>query len=159
MDYSPGFPLHEIIIRIAVGIVFSVVSLACRQSVAKHLLDVPDRHFHRLQLSCFRVIVRPIFKVMAVPALMVHPRHRISRCFSFGFVGTSVTLKILCSGDKLRRRILRQIVPKPLEKYTCPDTVRNDLVPVFCDCNKMFDRVHNRPRYLMFVKLAATSLE
>ena len=92
--------------RVAVLVIFAVVDFACRNSVAEHFYHVSDGHFHVFNLLCLGVVVVPVFVMVAVSALVVHPRKRTTVNFTLTLVGTSVALKKPCSGDKLGGAVL-----------------------------------------------------
>ena len=123
--------------RVGVGVVLSLIDLACRYAVAEHFLDKAQGHFDGLVHFCGGVDVVPIFKVVTVAPLVVHPRVGAAKELAFAFVGASRALIIARTGNKLGGRIFGEVVEKPLPANSCTEAVPNDTMAVPCDGAKM----------------------
>lgn len=127
----------EIFERMRVGVVFSLIDLACCHAVTKHLLDVADRHRDRLIELGFGVEIVPILKMMAISALVVEPCGGISEQLALALIWAACTLVIACARQKLGGRILGKIVKKPLPADARAEAMRNDTVAVLGNGVKM----------------------
>ena len=143
MHFFACVSADKIVQRMLVGIVFALVDFACRHTVTKHLLDIAHRHFHRLIHFGCGIEVIPILKVVAISALVVHPRHGIAVELTLTLVGTARALIILRAREKLGGRIFGKIMKKPLPTNPCPKAMGNDAVAVLGDRAKMAKRVRH----------------
>ena len=89
-----------------ISIVFALVDFACRYAVAEHFFDVSQGHFNGFVHLGGWVDIVPIFKVVAVAPLVVHPCGRVSVQLPFLFVGAAGAEIIFSAPEKLRWRIL-----------------------------------------------------
>ena len=121
----------------AIGIVLSLIDFACRHAVTKHFFHKTQRHFDRFVHFCGGVDIVPIFKMVAVSPLVVHPRIGTAEEFAFALVGTSRALIIARAGDELGGRILGEVVKKSLPADACAEAMPNDAMAVSCDGSKM----------------------
>ena len=124
-----------------VGIVFPLVDFACRYAVAEHFFDVSQGHFNGLVHLGGWIDVVPIFKVVAVAALVVHPCIRAAEEFAFALVGAPCALIIARAGNELGGRILGEVVKKPLPADACTEAMANDTMAVARDGAKMQKRM------------------
>ena len=120
-----------------VGIVFPLVDFACRYAVAEHFFDVSQGHFNGFVHLCGWIDVVPIFKMVAVAALVVHPRIGAAKELAFALVGAPCALIIARAGDKLGGRIFGEVVKNPLPADACAKAMPNDAMAVACDSSKM----------------------
>ena len=126
---------------VRVGIVFPLVDFACRYAIAEHFFDVSQGHFDRLVHLCCGVDIVPIFKMVAVAPLVVHPRVGAAENFALALVGASRSLVVARAGDKFGRRIFGEVVKKPLPADACTEAMANDTMAVACDGAKMQKRM------------------
>ena len=124
-----------------VGVVFVLVDFACRYAIAEHFFDVSQGHFNGFVHLCGWIDVVPIFKVVAVAALVVHPRVGAAEDFALALVGASRSLVITRTGDKFGRRIFGEVVKKPLPTDACTEAMANDTMAVARNSAKMQKRV------------------
>ena len=123
--------------RMLVGVIFALINLACRYAVAEHFFDVSQGHFNGFVHLCGWVDVVPIFKMVAVASLVVHPRIRAAEEFAFALVGAPCALIIARAGDELGGRIFGEVVKKSLPADACAKAMPNDAMAVACDGSKM----------------------
>ena len=126
-----------------VGVVFALIDFACRYAVAEHLFDVSQGHFDGLIHFCGGVDVVPILKMVAVAALVVHPRMRAAKEFAFALVGASVALIVARAGDELGGRIFGKVVKKPLPANACAETMTYNAMAMSRDGAKMQKRMRH----------------
>ena len=150
MDDTGGLSAHKIVKRGLVGVVFALVYLACGHSVTEHLDNIFKRHFDRLHPSSRRLVVGPIFKMVPVSALVVHPGGRIPVLLALLLVGTAGALKIPDSCQKLGRAVLGQVVPKPLPKNSRLATMLDNGVAVPRYRSEMLPSVAHAEHILCF---------
>ena len=124
-----------------VGIVFALVDFACRYAIAEHFFDVSQGHFNGFVHLCGGIDVVPIFKVVAVAALVVHPRVGAAKNFALALVGASCALIVARAGDKLGERIFGEVVKKPLPTDACTEAMANDTMAVARNGAKMQKRM------------------
>ena len=99
-------------IRVSILIVFAAVGLAGRKTVAEHLCNIFCRHLNTG--NALGGIVRPVLKMVAVTALMMHPGGAVALGFALAVVGAVVALKVLYTGPELHRGVLGKVVGQPL---------------------------------------------
>ena len=124
-----------------VGVVFPLVDFACRYAIAEHFFDVSQGHFNRFVHLGGWIDIVPIFKVVAVAPLVVHPRVGAAVNFAFALVGASCSLVVTRAGDELGGRILGEVVKKPLPTDACTEAMANDAMAVACNGTKMQKRM------------------
>ena len=124
-----------------VGIVFALVDFACRYAVAEHFFDVSQGHFNGFVHLGGWIDIVPIFKVVAVAPLVVHPRVGAAEDFALALVGTSRSLVITRAGDKFGGRIFGEVVKKPLPADACTEAMANDTMAVTRNGAKMQKRM------------------
>ena len=95
----------EILQSGGVGIGRALIRLAGRDPVGDHLTQIPDRHVDRLIRPRDGTQVRPVFKMMPVAPLVVHPGQRIAVGLALGRVGAAAALKIPHAREKLGRLV------------------------------------------------------
>ena len=78
--------------RRSVGVVLAHVYLACSHTVAEHLRNIDERHFNGFIALCLGAVVVPVFKVMLVPALVVHPCGAVAFKLTLCLVGAAGAL-------------------------------------------------------------------
>ena len=122
---------------VRVGIVFPLVDFACRYAIAEHFFDVSQGHFNGFVHFGGWIDVVPIFKVVAVAPLVVHPRVGTAVNFAFAFVGASRSLVVARAGDKFGRRIFGEVVEKSLPANACTEAMTNNTMAVARDGAKM----------------------
>ena len=120
-----------------VGIVFPLVDFACRYAIAEHFFDVSQGHFNGFVHLGGWVDIVPIFKVMAVAPLVVHPRVGAAEDFALALVGASRSLVVTRAGNELAGRIFGEVVKKPLPANSCAKTVPNNAMAMARDGAKM----------------------
>lgn len=128
--------------RVSIGISLTLIDLARRHTVTKHLNNKAERHFHGAVFLYLGIDIHPIFKMMAVAPFMVHPSAGKTEFFSFCLIRASRAEVVLCTRDKLCRRIFGQIVKEPLKANTGPKAMVYHAVSVACDGIKMSKRMH-----------------
>ena len=79
----------EILQSGGVGIGRALIRLAGRDPVGDHLTQIPDRHVDRLIRPRDGTQVRPVFKMMPVAPLVVHPGQRIAVGLALSRVGAA----------------------------------------------------------------------
>ena len=104
----------EILQSGGVGIGRTLIRLAGRDPVHDHLRQIPPRHLDRLILPRGRIDVRPVFKMVLVAALVVHPRLGIPLGLALGGVGAAVALILADARPEFDRRIFGQVVCQAL---------------------------------------------
>ena len=111
-------PLLFAILEKLVGVsrlkVLTPVDLAGSQPVAEHFRYIFFRHLHADDALTADTVIGPVFKMVAVAALVVHPRGAVSLVPALGVIGAAVSLKIFDAGPELHRRELGQIVGQAL---------------------------------------------
>lgn len=142
MNHPAIFPFFKISQWHILGISFPIIYLTGRHPVTEHLFYITNRHFNRFFKSCLRIVILPIFKMMFIPSLMMHPGNRITINFSLFCIGASCSLIISCTRYKFCRTILGQIMSQSLPENTCMITIAYYLMAVFCNCTKMFPYIH-----------------
>ena len=108
------FAILEKLVGVSRLKVLTPVDLAGGQPVAEHLRHIFFRHLHAGNAAAVHAVVRPVFKVVAVAALMVHPGGAVADVPALGVIGAAVSLKIFDAGPELHRRELGQIVGQAL---------------------------------------------
>ena len=127
-----------------IGIILALIDLTCRHAVAEHFFDVARGHFDGLVHFGDGVDVIPIFKVVAVAPLVVHPRIRATKELALALVGASISLIVARAGDKLGGRIFGEVVKKPLPANACAKAMPNNAMAMARDGAKMQNRMcHN----------------
>jgi len=130
--------------RVCVGVFVSVVDHPSGDSVAEHFLDVFQRHLDRGHFPRHRVVICPIFKVVLVSALVVHPGVGKAVILPLALVGGTVALIVPGSDYEFRRGILREVVEEPLKKDPCLAAVPDNGVPVFCNGLEMLPGFYHK---------------
>lgn len=94
--------------RRGIRVCCSLIDLARCNAVHDHFRNVTVRHRHRLAhaMSAVNAVIDPIFIMMAVSSLMMHPCGRITVSFPLRIVGTSGSLIIPDPRSKLSRAVL-----------------------------------------------------
>ena len=128
--------------RMGGGIRLSRINFACRNAVAEHFHHVSKGHFNGTVAFFHRMNIYPIFKVVAVSALVVKPRTRVAHSFSFSLVGASCAKIVLCSGKKFGWCVFREVVEEPLKADTGAKAVTDHGVAVLGDGVKMAEGMH-----------------
>lgn len=145
MHHRPSLGSYEIVMCISISVLITLVDLACSHSVAEHLGYIFLRHFvaaetHRTVLVYH--IIDPVFKVVLVAALVMHPRHRDTVLPALLVVRAPVALVIHGPAPELHRRILADVMQKPLSYKTESQAVSAYQIAVFRYCSEVLDRVH-----------------
>ena len=74
-------------------------------NIAKHFFKKFYGHFDRCYKTCFRIVISPVFKVVSVSSLMMHPSIRITIRLPLSLMWRTCTLIIFHSIDKFLWRI------------------------------------------------------
>ena len=120
-----------------IGIILSLINLACRHTVTKHFLDVAHGHGDRLVHLGGGVEIGPILEMVAISSLVVHPRKRISKQLPLPLVGTAAALIVARPRKKLGGRIFGKVMKQTLEANPRPKAVRDHAVAVSGDGPKV----------------------
>ena len=104
----------EILQRGAVGIVFPLIGLAGGDAVHHHLRQIFPRHGEGFILPGVHIHIRPVFVVVAVAALMMHPCLAEALVLPLGGIGAAVALIVFCPDGEFRGRIFGKIMGQPL---------------------------------------------
>ena len=132
--HKPGIPgSFQIFQRRSVGVVPAAVDLACGNTVHDHFQQKFHRHGNGTVFLGSRQQIRPVFKVMAVAALVVHPRLGITHILTLGSIGTAVSLIIPRTGKEFRRAVFGQIVHQSAAVQAHLKTMLHDQMTVACD--------------------------
>ena len=137
VHFLSGVATLKICQGVRVGVVLSLIDLACRHAVAEHFFDVARGHFDGPIHFGLNVDVIPIFKVVAVASLVVHPRIGAAIELAFALVGASISLIVARARDKLGGRIFGEIVKKPLPADACTKAMTNNAMAMARDRAKM----------------------
>ena len=97
VDCAVFFPAKKVIERAVVGVLFLLIDFARGNAVAKHLDHESYRHLHRAGRPGLRIVIAPIFKMMAVAALVVHPGEGVPVSVALSFVWAAASLIIFCA--------------------------------------------------------------
>ena len=128
----------EILERTRLRILVLHVDLAGGDTVAEHLGKEAYGHLHRLVSAGLGVVVPPVFEVVAVAPLVVHPCKGIAKRLPFRFVGAALAVLIVAdAGEKFCGAVFGEIVPQPLPENAGFAAVPDDHVPMACDGAKM----------------------
>ena len=130
MDGASVLATHKIFERMAVLIVFPLINLARRNAVAEHLYDITKGHFDRLIALGDGIYIHPIFKMVLVSSLVMHPRGGIAEQLTLALVGAAVALIVFCARKELRGHIFGKIVSKPLPADPATKAVIDHLMAV-----------------------------
>ena len=103
-----------VIIRIAVAVGSTAIGLAGGYAVAEHLYYILNGHFHAAHTGAVGSVVDPVLQMMLIPALMMQPCRAVALFAAFDLVRAAVALIIFCTGGKLHRTELAQIVRQSL---------------------------------------------
>ena len=120
----------KILQRRGVGIGLALIGPAGGDPVHDHFGKIPPGHGDRLIGFGFQVQIRPVFIVMTVPPLVVHPGRGIALLLPLLGVGAAVPLVIFGPHPELRRRVFGQIVGQALPDKAHPKAVHHHKVPV-----------------------------
>ena len=85
--------------------------------VTEHLRHIFDGHLHAHDAEGavgLLPVVRPVFQMVPVAALMVEPSGRVALVLSLRVVGTAVALKIFRTHTKFQRRVFGKVVCQAL---------------------------------------------
>ena len=88
------FSALKVFQRTLIGIVVAHIDLGCGNAVAEHLGDVSQRHLNGANNLINGRVIRPVFKVMAVSALVVHPCVGVALDLTLAVVGTAGALPV-----------------------------------------------------------------
>ena len=142
MHLEPCMSAHEVIIGGGIGIVLALIDLARADAVAEHLDKVLFRHFYRGHHMRDGIIVRPVFKVMTVAALVVHPGKRIAVVRTLQLVGAAAAACIMLNArDKFGRGEFGYIMPESAPRNTGFAAVDEYGAAVACDGGKMSEEI------------------
>ena len=142
MHLEPCMSAHEVIIGGGIGIVLALIDLARADAVAEHLDKVLFRHFYRGHHMRHGIIVRPVFKVVTVAALVVHPGKRIAVVRTLQLVGAAAAACIMLNArDKFGRGEFGYIMPESAPRNTGFAAVDEYGAAVACDGGKMSEEI------------------
>ena len=110
MNTATVSPPIEIGKGLVVRVELSAINLAGGHTVAKHFDDEAQGHFHGNVFFLHRIDIYPIFKMVAISSLMVHPGKRVSVLLPLPLVGASGAQIMLCARNKLGGRIFGQVM-------------------------------------------------
>ena len=132
--------------RAGVCVFILLIDLAGSHTVAKHLYDIDQRHLDRYSLALGNREVRPVFEMMFVPALVVHPCRGASEFPALFSRRTSVAPDIVSdTGDEFGRAVFGQVMQKTAPGDAAPEAVGHDEVSVSCDGMEVTEElVHGR---------------
>ena len=99
------------------------VDLAGGQTVAEHLRYIPLGHFHTGNSLAGEGVVRPVFEVMAVAALVVKPGGTVPVLMTLRVIGTVISLIVPYAGPKFHRSVFGQVVSQSLPVQSQPEAV------------------------------------
>ena len=139
-------PLLFAILEKLVGVsrlkVLTPVDLAGGQTVTEHLRYIFFRHLHADDALAADTVIGPIFKMVAVAALVVHPGGAVPFVPTLGVVGAAVPLKIFDTGPELHRGELGQIVGQALPVKPQTEAVLPHQSPMALDRFQMPPEIH-----------------
>ena len=110
--------------RIRIGL--ALVSHAGGSSIHDHFHQELSGHRQRLVTLGLGIQIRPVFIMMAVATLMVHPGFAVALDFPFCGVGTAVALVMLGTVPKLHEGLFGQIVGQALPIQTHPEAAAHN---------------------------------
>ena len=143
MDQQPpSLALQEEGVGVAGLKVLSPVDLAGRQTVAEHLRHIFLRHLHAADAAAVPQVVRPVLKVVAVAALVVHPGAAVALGLPLGVVGTVVPLEVADAHPELPGGVLGEVVGQPLPVEPQAEAVPADQPAVMIDGVEMLPEMH-----------------
>ena len=152
--YQTGFSgAVEILQRGRVGVGRALIRLAGRDPVGDHLAQILHRHIDRLIHSCLGAQVCPVFKMVPVAALVVHPGKGIAVRLALGGVRAAVALIIADAGKKLGGRIFGQGMRQSLPDQAHPEAAAHDQMPVVCDRLQMSPKFVHGAALLFFASV------
>ena len=124
------------------GIRFTLIDHTGSTSVHDHLHKVFPGHRKRLIAPGCKVHVRPVFVMMAISALMVHPRLTVPLFLPLCGIGASCALIVPGANTKLRRGIFGQVMGQSLPVKPYPEAAVPDQPAMPCNRLKMLPRLH-----------------
>ena len=134
--------LQEEGIGVAGGEVLAPVDLAGGQPVAEHLRHVLLRHLHAADAAAVPQVVRPVLKVVAVAALVVHPGAAAALGLPLGVVGAAVPLEVPDAHPELPGGVLGEVMSQALPVEPQAEAVPADQPPVMIDGVEMLPEMH-----------------
>lgn len=105
---------------------FAPVDPAGGVPVAEHLCHIFDRHLHPHDAGGavgLLPVVRPVFQMVSVAALVVEPGGGVSLILPLRIVGAAVTLKVSHAHPKFLRRVFGKVVRQTLPIQTQSEAV------------------------------------
>ena len=136
----PLAPLKEFI-GISVGKLIAAVNTAGSQSVTEHFRDIFYWHFDADDALAVGAIVRPVFKMVAVAPLVVHPGGGIALFPALGVIGAAVALKIADPHKKFLGGVFGQVMGQALPVKSQTEAVFPYQPPVVIDGFQMCQKV------------------
>ncbi len=141
MNDAAALGIHKVLIGMLLAVIFALINLARGNAVAEHFRNIADGHFHGHNLLFDGVVVRPILKMMFVPALVMKPRGAVAVEVSLRLVRTARAEVVLYPLNKFGGRIFGKVVPYPLPEDARAKSVAHNGVAVARNCIKMTDCV------------------
>ena len=140
-------PLRALVVVIGgcVGVLLALIDPAGGDPVAEHLGDVFFRHLapaHEDVPVRGDAVVDPVFKVMAVAALVVQPRQAQARGLPLGIVRAAVALIVVDTAPELGGAVFAQVVRQTLPDQAEPEAVFAHKPPVAVDRAQMCEELH-----------------
>jgi len=136
-----GLAPFEVGKGVAVLIFRPVIDLGGGHAVAEHLDDPAQGHFHGLDTAGGHGVIRPVFKVVAVASLVVHPCGGIAFFLTFLLIGAAGALIIADAGDEFLRAEFGEIVPQSLPENAGFPAMPDDSIAMACDGGEMADEI------------------
>ena len=158
MNASSGSAPLVVTQRVGVGIGISPIDLTGRHAVTEHFNHKALRHTHGTHKLGNRIVIGPIFEMMSIASLVVHPCVGKAVCLPFSLVGRSVALIVFCSRPKLGGAVFGQIVKQPLKADSGLEAVADHLVTVTGDGSEMRKRLHGCASFLTFEFFSSVGL-
>ena len=134
--------IAEICKGCAIGIMLPLVGHTGGPSVHDHFNQVFSGHMEGFIIPGFPADVRPIFIMMAVAALMVHPGFAVTLDLPLCGVGTAVALVVFCAVPKFHKGIFGQVVGQTLPIQTYPEAAAHYDQAVLGDGLEMLPNFH-----------------
>lgn len=124
------FSRLQIFQRRSVGIGISLVDLAGCNPIAEHFRQITAWNRYRNIHALLKAIVRPVFPMMAIPSLVMHPGQRIPLFTPFILRGRMRAVKVADTLQEFRRAVFGKIVAQALPEDSSLGAVPNHLMTV-----------------------------
>lgn len=144
MEKQPSiFAPQEKLIGMAVVIIPALVNLAGGETVAEHLRHISSRHLHAADAAAVPLVIRPIFKVVPVAALVVEPCGAVAKLFSLGVVRAVIPLEVTDACPELHWGVFGQVVGQALPVQPQAEAIFPHQGAVAVDGFQMAPKVQN----------------